>query len=104
MDNETSKDLIKTINDKNLTYQVASPGDHRLLSVERAIQTFKNHFISILYGADGSFPANQLDRLLPQTVMALNMVRRSRINPRLSAYQQIWGNYDFSRTLLGSAG
>ena len=42
MDNETSKDLISLINDKNLTYQVASPGDHRLLPVERAIQTFIN--------------------------------------------------------------
>ena len=52
MDNETSKELISTINDKNLSYQVASPGDHCLLPVERAIQTFKNHFISILYGAD----------------------------------------------------
>ena len=61
MDNETSKDLIKTINEKNLSYQIASPGDHRLLPVERAIQTFKNHFISILYGADRTFPANQWD-------------------------------------------
>ena len=41
MDNETSKDLIKLINEKNLTYQIASPGDHRLLPVEQAIQTFK---------------------------------------------------------------
>ena len=101
MDNETSKDLIKLINEKNLTYQIASPGDHRLLPVERAIQTFKNHFILILYGADRIFPANQWDRLLPQTVMTLNMVRRSRINPRLLAYQQIWGNYDFNRHPMG---
>ena len=52
MDNETSKDLIRTINEKNLSYQITSPGVHRLLPVERAIQTFKNHFISILYVAD----------------------------------------------------
>ena len=58
MDNETSKDLTKSINEKNLTYQIASPGDHRLLSVKRAIQTFKNHFNSILYGVDYTFPAN----------------------------------------------
>lgn len=104
MDNETNKELIKTMRDENLTYQIASPGDHRLLPVERAIQTFKNHFISILYGADRSFPANQWDRLLPQALMTLNMVRQSRINPCLSAYQQIWGNFNFSRTPLGIAG
>ena len=34
MDNETSKDCIMLINEKNLTYQIASPGDHRLLPVE----------------------------------------------------------------------
>ena len=86
MDNETNKDLIKSINERNLTYQIASSGDHRLLPVERVIQTFKNRFISILYGADRTFPINQWDRLFPQTVMTLNMVRRSRINPRLLAY------------------
>ena len=36
--------------------------------------------------------------------MTLNMVRRSRINPRLSAYQQIWGNYDFTKHPMGIAG
>ena len=72
--------------------------------MDRAIQTFKNHFISILYGADRSFPVNQCDRLLPQTVMTLNMVRQSRINPCLSAYQQIWGNYDFNRHPMVIAG
>ena len=34
MDNETSKELVSTINDKNLSYHGAFPGDHRLLPVE----------------------------------------------------------------------
>jgi hypothetical protein len=59
LDNETSADLIKAIEERNINYQIASPGDHRLNQAERAIQTFKNHFISILYGTDSSFPANQ---------------------------------------------
>ena len=59
MNNESNKDLINSINEKKLIYQVASPGDHQLLPVERVIQTLKNHFISVLFGADNSFPANQ---------------------------------------------
>jgi hypothetical protein len=59
LDNETSTDLIKPIEERNINYQISSPGDHRLIQAERAIQTFKNHFISILYGTDSSFPANQ---------------------------------------------
>jgi hypothetical protein len=59
LDNETSRELIKAIEDRNIDYQIASPGDHQLNHAERAIQTFKNHYISILYGTDSSFPANQ---------------------------------------------
>jgi hypothetical protein len=90
-DNETSKELIKEIENKGLKYQIASPGDHRLNHAETAIQTFKNHFIAILYGRDSGFPAKQWDRLIKQAVMTLNMCRPSQINPKLSAYQQVWG-------------
>ena len=65
---------------------------------------FKNHFISILYCADLTFLANQWDRLIKQTVMTINMVWRSWINPRLSSYQQIWGSIDFNRTPMGIPG
>jgi hypothetical protein len=39
LDNETSKELIKEIENKGLKYQIASPGYHRLNHAERAIQT-----------------------------------------------------------------
>jgi hypothetical protein len=104
LDNETSHDLIKEIERKELDYQIASPGDHRLNHAERAIQTFKNHFIAILYGTDSNFPAKQWDRLIKQAVMTLNMCRPSRINPKLSAYQQVWGNFDFNKTPLAPPG
>jgi hypothetical protein len=73
LDNETSADLIREIQAKGMDYQIASPGDHRLNHAERAIQTFKNHFIAVLYGADSGFPAKQWDRLIKQAVMTLNM-------------------------------
>jgi hypothetical protein len=86
LDNETSKELIEEIKNIELRYQIASPGDHQLNHAERAIQTFKNHFIAILYGTGSGFPAKQWDRLIGQAVMTLNMCRPSRINPKLSAY------------------
>jgi hypothetical protein len=69
LDNETSKELIKAIEDRNIVYQIAPPGDHWLNHAERAIQMSKNHFISILYGTDSSFPANQWCGLVRQAVM-----------------------------------
>ena len=73
LDNETSEELIEEIEKKGLDYQIASPGDHRLNHAERVVQTFKNHFIAILYGTDSSFPAKQWDRLVKQAVMTLHM-------------------------------
>jgi hypothetical protein len=77
LDNETSEELIKEIENKGLRYQIASPGDHRLNHAERAIQTFKNHFIAILYGTDSGFPAKQWDQLIKQAVMTINMCQPS---------------------------
>ena len=95
LDNECSKEMITAIVANGTKYQLAPPGDHKTNPAERAIQTFKNHFISTLFGADSKFPVNQWDRLITQAVMTLNMLRPSRINPKLSAYNQIWGNFNF---------
>ena len=58
LDNENSKEMIEEIKEDDLEYQIVPPGSHRTLSVERAIQMFKNHFISILWGTDDNFLAN----------------------------------------------
>ena len=56
LDNEVSTKLIKQIQLDNLDYQLAAPGDHRRNPAERAIQSFKDHFISIRAGTDCEFP------------------------------------------------
>ena len=104
LDNEISKVLIKAIKDKGIDYQLASPHDHRLNPAERAIQTFKNHLIAILHGCDNKFPAWLWCQIIPQVVMTLNMLRRSRINPKLSAHTQIFGVFDYNRTPLAPIG
>jgi hypothetical protein len=45
-----------------------------------------------------------LDRLLPQPVITLNMLRTSRINPKLSAATHIYGQYDFNRAPMAPPG
>ena len=47
-----------------MTFQLADAHDHRRNVAEKAIQVFKAHFISILCGADESFPMHLWDRLL----------------------------------------
>ena len=104
LDNEISKDLIESIKTKKLNYQLASPNDHRLNPAERAVQTFKNHFVSILTGCDRAFPKYLWCRLIPQAVQTLNFLRKSRINPKLSAHDQVFGVFDYNRTPLAPLG
>ena len=104
IDNEFSIDLIEEIETRGLKYQIAPPDNHRTLPAERAIQTFENHFELILYRCDHAYPKNQWDRLIDVAVLTLNMMRPSRINNKISAYNEIWGNFDFNKTPLAPPG
>ena len=95
------KDLITT---SSLDVQLVPPHLHRRNSAEQAIRTFKSHFISILCGNDPSFPINLWDKLLPQAILILNLLRTSRLNPKLSAYAQVWGPFDYNRIPLAPLG
>jgi hypothetical protein len=44
------------------------------------------------------------DRLLPQGVITLNMLRTSRTYPKLSASTHIDGQYDFNRAAMAPPG
>jgi hypothetical protein len=44
------------------------------------------------------------DRLLPQAVITLNMLRNSRVNPKLSTATHICGQYDFNRAPMAPPG
>lgn len=54
----------------------------------------------MLYGTDPAFPTNLCDKIIPQTITALNLIRQSHLNPSLSAYAQVWDAFDFNRTPL----
>jgi hypothetical protein len=82
LDNEVSEAYKAEIK-KNCTIQLVLPGNHLQNLVERAIQTFKNHSKAIIEGVDDNFPMNLRGRLLPQTVLTLNLLQQSNIAPSL---------------------
>ena len=96
LNNEISKDFKDHLATINLPYQLVSPGDHRANPAERAIQTFKNHFIAMLSGADPEFPVDCWDLLIPHADISLNLLRSSRVQSQLSAYALIHGNFDYN--------
>jgi len=103
LDNEASEAFKAAIR-QNCNLQLVPPDTHRRNQAERAIQTFKSHFIAILAGVDESFPMNLWDRLVPQAVMTLNLLRQSRKNPSISAYQHVNGNFDYNKMPLAPLG
>jgi hypothetical protein len=104
LDNEASKLLKAYLRQQDITFQLVPPYSHRRNSAERAIRSFKDHLIAGLCSTDKSFPMHLWDRLLPQAVMTLNMLRTSRINPKLSAATHIFGQYDFNRAPMAPPG
>ena len=73
---------------------------HRRNATERAIRTFKNHFIAGLSSVHPNFPIHLWCQLLQQAKLTLNLLRPSRLNPKLSAYAQLEGAFNFNRTPL----
>jgi hypothetical protein len=102
--NECSEPLKRFMTNENIDYQLVPPGVHRRNAAERAIHTLQNHFIASLCSVDKAFPLHLWDRLIPQGEISLNLLRGSRINPKLSAWAQIHGTFDFNRTPLGPPG
>jgi hypothetical protein len=104
LDNECSDILKEYMISQDIDYQLVPPHVHRRNAAERAIRTFKNHFVATLCSTDPAFPLYLWDRLLPQAIITLNLMRGSRMNPKLSAYAQIFGSFDYNRTPIAPPG
>jgi hypothetical protein len=104
LDNEASKLLKTYLHQQNITFQLVSPYSHRRNSAEREIRSFKDHLIAGLCSTYKSFPMHLWDILLPQAVITLNMLRTSRINPKLSASTHIYGQNDLNRAPMAPPG
>ncbi len=76
--------------------QLVEPHNHCVNAAKWAIQRFKDLFISALAMADSDFPPQLWDRLTPQVINMLNMMRASRIDPLKSVYEVLYGPYDWN--------
>jgi hypothetical protein len=104
LDNEASKLLKDYLYKQEIAFQLVPPYSHRRNSAERAIRSFKDHLIAGLCSTDKSFPMHLWDRILTQSVITLNMLRTSRIHPKLSAATHIFGQHDYNRAPMAPPG
>jgi hypothetical protein len=104
MDNERPQALRSLLNQHDIQFQLAPPHMHLRNAAERAIQTFKNHFIAGLCSVHLNFPLRLWDCLLPQATITLNIMRQSHLNPKVSGYAQLCGHYDFNKAPMSPLG
>ena len=104
LDNECPQELTEYFKKQGVKYQLAPPHDHRTNAAERAIRTAKNHLAAGWWSMDDKFPMYLWDKTVPQAELTLNLLRGSRINPKLSAWEQLHGRFDFNATPFAPPG
>jgi hypothetical protein len=104
LDNEASTALKNLFTANDIAYQLVPPHCHRRNAADRAIRTFKEHFVAGLSSVDSSFPMHLWDRLLPQAEITLNLLRTSCLHPQLSAAAHYHGLVDYNKTAFAPPG
>ena len=104
LDNETSSALEHYCKQSDITIQYVPPHNHRANKAERAIRTFKNHFIAMLCTTHKDFPLQAWDLLLPQAEVTLNLLRTSHMDTSISAWELVHGKFSFDATPIAPVG
>ena len=104
LDNETSKDVESFIANNNASHQYTPPDMHRTNPAERAIRTWKNHFVAIRAGTPSTYRLSNWCKDLEQTDITLNMMRPCTQNPKLSAHEAMEGMFSFDATPMAPIG
>jgi hypothetical protein len=104
LDNEESAALKHLFTSNDVECQLVPPHFHRHNAAERAIRTFKEHFVAGLSSVDPTFPLHLWDRLLPHADITLNLLRTSRLHPQLSAADHFHGLVDYNKTSFAPPG
>ncbi len=75
LDNQASAAYKKAIGDSDMMYELVPPDNHQCSMAEKAIQTFKDHFVGILRGCAPTFPLRLWCQLFPQVEWQLLLLR-----------------------------
>ncbi len=89
-----------------MTHELVPPDCHCCNIAERAIQTFKNHFMLILSGVNDRFPLSLWCHLVHPAELTVNLLHQSNITPKVSAYAHVHGQHNYMTwpfALLGCA-
>ena len=95
LDNEISEAYKEEIRNTGMTYQLVPPDDHRCNIAEQTIQTWKNHFVSVLSGAASTFLLHLCCQVIPQAERQLLLLSHSNVNTCISSYSHFYWKHDY---------
>jgi hypothetical protein len=97
LNNQASAEYKAAIKASGMTYELVPPEEHQHNMAEKAIQTFKDHFVGVLSGCAPSMPINLWCQLLPQVEWQLLLLQQSCAHPNLLVYAHIYKHHDYNK-------
>ena len=96
LDNEIFEAYKEEILATKMSYQLVPPDDHRRNISERAIQTWKNHFVGALSGTAANFPLHLWCQVISQAERQLLLLSQTNINTKISSYAYVYVQHDYN--------
>ena len=104
LENEASRIICDKMDLQRNNFQLVPPHIHRGNVVEKEIWTLKNYFMMGLAITDKKFLIHLQDRLFPQVVTTLNLLRKSIINTILLEESQLNKQFNYDAIPMAPLG
>jgi hypothetical protein len=95
LDNKCLAALKACIAKNRMTHELVPLDCHHCNIAKRAIQMFKNHFVSILSRVDDRFPLSLWCHLVRPVELTVNLLQQSNVAPKVSAYAHVHGQHNY---------
>ena len=103
-DNAIDRLTAAMLKEKGISYTLVPAGNHRRNKAERTIRTAENYLTCAFSGCDPTCPKEARQHMFPQIRVAMNLLRPSRLNPTISAWEDLKGPYDWNATPMAPLG
>ncbi len=95
LDNECSEKFKMHIKNAGMTHELVPPDCHCCKIAKQAIQSLKNHFVSILSGVNDRFPLSLWCHLVRPAELTLNLLCQINVTPKVSAFAHVHGQHNY---------
>ncbi len=104
LNNKCLAALKACIKENGMDYELVPPEQHRQNQADWSIQTFKAHFISFLASINNKFSLLLWCHLLKPTELTLNLLRQSRVAPKILAFVHVHSIHNYIQKLFAPIG